>query len=73
MLAPWLANIVSTVEFGDYKLTFLQQDVRAQRDEIDALKFLLLSLVSKHEIEHLNRPAAGGPFLIDKQRFRKQF
>jgi hypothetical protein len=72
-LAPWLANIVSTVEFGGYKLTFLQREVRAQRDEIDALKFLLLSLVSPHEIEHLKQLAGGGSFVIDKHLYRKQF
>ena len=72
-LAPWLASIVSTVEFGGYKLTFLQQEVRAQKGEIDALKFLLLSLVSRHEIAHLTRLADGAPYVIDKSRYRKQF
>jgi hypothetical protein len=73
VLAPWIASIVSTVEFGGYKLTFLQQEMRTQKGEIEALKFMLLSLVSRHEIAHLTRLAEGGPFVIDKGRYRKQF
>jgi len=64
-VVPWLADIVDSMEFpGGWKVSFqkLTDEQARQKDEIEALKFLVSGFVTGHELQHLEKLGNQDPF-----------
>ena len=72
-LSPWIARILESFKFGGVEFKFIRQEVEKQRTELDAIKFLISSLVSKYELDHLKNLANKTPFIIDKYSYPENF
>jgi hypothetical protein len=62
MLRPELLDRISHFKFGELELDWLQKieaDQRKQRDELDAVRFVLTLLLQESELEHLRNLEKG--------------
>lgn len=62
LLRPELLDRISHFKFGELELDWLQKieaDQRKQRDELDAVRFVLTLLLQQSELEHLRNLEKG--------------
>ncbi len=62
LLRPELLHQISYFKFGELELDWLQKieaDQRKQRDELDAVRFVLTLLLQESELEHLRNLEKG--------------
>src|SRR6266849_1007156 len=62
LLRPELLDRISHFKFGELELDWLQKieaDQRKQRDELDAVRFVLTLLLQENELEHLRNLENG--------------
>lgn len=62
LLRPELLHQISHFKFGELELDWLQKieaDQRKQRDELDAVRFVLTLLLQESELEHLRNLEMG--------------
>lgn len=71
-LSPWIARVLESAKFGGIEFKF-RQELDKQRSDIDTLRFLVASLVSKYEMEHLKKLESKAEFTIDKENFPEDF
>lgn len=63
-LSPFVARVFRSVKVGGLELTFIEQSVKAQGEEIDRIKFVLEHLVSEPELAVLAKMSENAPYLV---------
>jgi hypothetical protein len=58
---------------GGVEFKFVKRQVEIQKTEIDALKFLVASFISRFELEHLKKLEAKTDFTIDRDYYADDF
>ena len=71
-LSPWIARVLESAKFSGVEFKF-RQELDKQRSEIDTLRFLVASLVSMYEMEHLKKLESKAEFTIDKGNYPEDF
>ena len=72
-LSPWIARILESFKFGGVEFKFVKQQVEIQREEINALKFLITRFISRFELQHLEKFSSKTDFTIDREFYAEDF
>lgn len=72
-LSPWIARVLESFKFGGVEFKFVQQQIEDQRQDIEALQFLLLGFVSEYELRHLQKLHSGREFVRDGKDYPEEF